>query len=98
MTRAFVAVVPPADVLDAIAVCKWGDLAGVRRSRREQWHVTLARCKSPTDLRAAVAAVGAGPVGPAWMVDEVVLFESRTRREGAEYVERATFRLHSGGP
>jgi RNA 2',3'-cyclic 3'-phosphodiesterase len=61
-------------------------------------HVTLARCKAPTDLRTAVAALGAEPVGPAWMVDEVVLFESRTRREGAEYVERATFLLVPGGP
>jgi RNA 2',3'-cyclic 3'-phosphodiesterase len=56
-------------------------------------HVTLARCKAPTDLREVVAGLGDGPVGPAWDARDVVLFESRTRREGAEYVERARFGL-----
>jgi 2'-5' RNA ligase len=176
VTRAFVAAVPPGDVLDAIGALEWGEVAGVRACRRDQWHVTLqflgnradidavsdrlkdlavrrgrvrlggggafpnerrgrvlwlglregaalfgqlaasvgalltplgyppeartyhphvtlARCKAPTDLRPAVAALGAEPVGPAWTVEEVVLFESRTRREGAEYLERGRFPL-----
>jgi RNA 2',3'-cyclic 3'-phosphodiesterase len=58
-------------------------------------HVTLARCKRPMDLRAAVAALGEDPVGPAWTVEDVVLFESTTRPTGAEYVARA--RIDLGG-
>ena len=60
-------------------------------------HVTLARCKRPMDLRPAVAALGEGPVGPAWTVGEVVLFESKTRPTGAEYVARARVQLGTGG-
>ena len=56
-------------------------------------HLTLARWKTPADLRKAVAALETGPVGPAWTVDEVVLFESFTRPAGAEHVERGRFRL-----
>jgi 2'-5' RNA ligase len=60
-------------------------------------HLTLARWKAPADLREAVAALETGPVGPAWTVDEVVLFESFTRSTGAEHVERARFRLGTAG-
>jgi 2'-5' RNA ligase len=60
-------------------------------------HLTLARWKAPADLREAVAALETGPVGPAWPVDEVVLFESFTRPAGAEHVERARFRLAPSG-
>jgi RNA 2',3'-cyclic 3'-phosphodiesterase len=56
-------------------------------------HLTLARWKSPTDLRETVAALEAGPLGPAWTVEEVVLFESHTRSAGAEHTERARFQL-----
>ncbi|MGH9013773.1 MAG: RNA 2',3'-cyclic phosphodiesterase [Acidimicrobiia bacterium] len=176
MTRAFVAVVPPAEVLDAIDALGRPPVPGARWSTRAQWHVTLqflgnradveavtvalgalsvgggpvclggagafpserrgrvlwvgareggpllvqlsaavgallrplghdpeareyhphvtlARCKTPTDLREVVAGLADGPVGPAWDVRDVVLFESRTRREGAEYLERARFGL-----
>jgi 2'-5' RNA ligase len=177
MARAFVAVVPPAPVLDAIAAA-FGEpeLEGARRTRREQWHltlqflgnrtdldevadalcdlsvrpgavqlggfgafpnerrarvlwlgvahgepfvaqlvaavgallgprgyppddrdhhphVTLARCKAPTDLRPTLAALAPGPVGPDWTVDDIVLFESLTRATGAIYKERARFPL-----
>jgi RNA 2',3'-cyclic 3'-phosphodiesterase len=53
-------------------------------------HVTLARGKAPTDLRGIIAALGAGPVGPAWDVDAVSVYESRRGSGGATYVERAT--------
>ncbi len=56
-------------------------------------HLTLARWKSPTDLRHAVAALPTGPVGPPWTVEHVVLFESRTHPAGAEHIERARFAL-----
>jgi 2'-5' RNA ligase len=56
-------------------------------------HVTLARLKRAGDLRPTVAALGPDPVGPPWVVGEVVLFQSRTRSSGAHYVERARFGL-----
>jgi 2'-5' RNA ligase len=177
MTRAFVAVVPPPPVLDAVASALGEpDVAGARFTRREQWHVTLqflgnrvelddvadalaalalragavrlggfgafpnerrgrvlwlgvaegapflaqlaaavgvllgprgyppedraqhphvtlARCKVPTDLRATVAALRPDPVGPEWLVGDVVLYESLTRSTGARYMERARFSL-----
>ena len=56
-------------------------------------HLTLARLKTPADLRPVVSELGSGPVGRPWTVDEVVLFQSRTHRTGAEYVARARFPL-----
>ena len=48
-------------------------------------HLTLARLRTPGDLRAAIAALGQRELGPAWHVEEVVLFRSETRPEGARY-------------
>lgn len=177
MTRAFVAVEAPDDVLDAVEVaCSSLELPGARRTTRDQWHVTLqflgnqadvdavttalgslavsagatrlgsagafpnarrgrvlwlglleggalleelaaavgalltplghepddrpyhphltlARCKVPSDLRTAVAALGSEPVGQAWTVSEIVVFESQLRRSGAEYIPRARIAL-----
>jgi 2'-5' RNA ligase len=56
-------------------------------------HLTLARLGRPADVRPAVDALGAGPVGDPWRVGEVVLYESTTRRDGAVYREHATFPL-----
>lgn len=56
-------------------------------------HLTLARLKTPVDLRPVVADLGPGPVGRAWPAAEVVLFQSRVRRSGAEYTPRARFPL-----
>ena len=56
-------------------------------------HLTLARLKTPADLRPVVSELGSGPVGRRWTVDEVVLFQSKTHRTGAEYVARARFPL-----
>jgi 2'-5' RNA ligase len=50
-------------------------------------HLTVARAASPTDLRDAVAALDAAGPGPAWSVDEVVLFESDTRSDGVVHTE-----------
>ena len=42
MTRAFVAVVPPPPVLDAIEAATAGlELPGLRRTTRAQWHLTM---------------------------------------------------------
>lgn len=182
MTRAFVAVVPPADVLDAVeeVLAGTGGLPeGAKPTRREQWHLTLqflgnradvdavggalaalavapgrlalggggafpsarrgrvlwiglrmgaewlaqvaaavgallaplghepearpyhghltlARWKTPADLRPVVDALGDGAVGPEWTASEVVLFESRLRRTGAEYEPRLRVPLSPG--
>jgi 2'-5' RNA ligase len=54
--RLFVAVIPPARVLDAIAGIERPADAGVRWSPREHWHVTL-RFLGTAPVAAAVAAV-----------------------------------------
>ena len=56
-------------------------------------HLTLARLKAASDLRPVVAGLGSGPVGRAWAAEEVVLFQSKTGRGGAEYTARARFPL-----
>ena len=56
-------------------------------------HLTLARLKAPADLRPVVAQLGSGPVGRPWAAEEVVLFQSKTGRGGAEYTPRARFPL-----
>jgi 2'-5' RNA ligase len=56
-------------------------------------HLTLARLKAPSDLRAVVAAVDGMTIGPTWPVDAVVLFQSHTRRTGAEYEQVARIPL-----
>ena len=61
--------------------------------RERHPHLTLARCKVPSDLRATVAALGSGPVGPEWRVEDVVLYESLTRSTGAKFMERGRFPL-----
>jgi 2'-5' RNA ligase len=56
-------------------------------------HLTLARLPSAKKLSEDVAALAAVPFGPAWTVDELTLFESETRREGAVYREVARLPL-----
>jgi len=51
-------------------------------------HVTLARAPRPRNRRSLVEALGDDAVGPAWTVDRVVLYESRTLPDGAVYEER----------
>lgn len=74
MPRLFVAVWPPDDVLDRLAVLARPELDGLRWTDQDQWHVTL-RFLGPIDdvepVRTALAgaASGQGPVravlGPA---------------------------------
>ncbi len=58
-------------------------------------HLTLARHRTPTDLRSVCAAIGSEPVGPAWTVDEIVLFESALRSDGARYTVGARVPLRA---
>ena len=56
-------------------------------------HLTLARAKSTKNLTDDVEALTAIPIGPPWIVEELTLFESETRREGAVYREIARLPL-----
>jgi 2'-5' RNA ligase len=70
-----------------------GLAAAVGEARPFRAHVTVARASTPRDLRAAVTALGSGPAGAPWTVDEIVLLESDTRPDGAVYRCVATFPL-----
>ena len=64
-------------------------------------HLTLARAPMARDLAELVTALGDGPVGPAWTVDEVVLVESTPstregRPAGAVHTHVRTFALRGG--
>jgi 2'-5' RNA ligase len=52
-------------------------------------HLTLARLGRLADLRAAEESRACARVGPSWVVDRVVLFESVTAPTGARYRARA---------
>jgi RNA 2',3'-cyclic 3'-phosphodiesterase len=56
-------------------------------------HLTLARFRDPTDVRGAIATFGDEPVGPAWNVDAIAVYESERFADGARYTERARIRL-----
>ena len=52
-------------------------------------HLTVARVPKPHDVGSLLSALGDGPVGVPWSVDDVVLVASDTRPTGAEYSEIA---------
>ncbi len=54
-------------------------------------HLTIARAQRARPLASLVDALGDGPVGPLWHVNEVLLMESDTRWDGAVYEEVARF-------
>ena len=56
-----------------------------REERPYHPHLTVARVKEPGPARPLLDAIGPEAVGPAWTVDEVVLYESRTASAGATY-------------
>jgi 2'-5' RNA ligase len=65
--RLFVAVVPPAAVLDAVAALDRPDELGVRYTTRDQWHVTL-RFLGTADVEEAARAFGRISAASAWAV------------------------------
>jgi 2'-5' RNA ligase len=72
MSRLFVAVWPPDDVVAALRALPRPDTPGVRWTTEDQWHVTLrflGRIDAEQDVRDALAAVDQPPaavrVGPA---------------------------------
>ena len=48
-------------------------------------HLTVARLRDPDDVTPVVAALGDGPVGEAWTVTEILLYQSRLSPSGSEY-------------
>ena len=58
-------------------------------------HLTVARSARARDLRGVVDELAVEP-SPAWTVDEMVLFDSDTRADGAVHTERARFALGIG--
>jgi 2'-5' RNA ligase len=80
-------------VLAGAVASRLAPLGLVPESRQFHPHVTLARAKQPADVRAAVRALDAAPDGPAWTVQDVVLFESRLGGSGSRYVERSRVTL-----
>jgi RNA 2',3'-cyclic 3'-phosphodiesterase len=56
-------------------------------------HVTVARCANPTDLRGPIAALDSMVGAGSWRVDELTVYESELRPEGARYLPRASVLL-----
>ena len=51
-------------------------------------HLTIARYRRPVNMRELVAAAGAEPFGEAWIVSEVIVYESLLGRGPAEHIVR----------
>jgi 2'-5' RNA ligase len=62
-------------------------------SRPFRPHLTLARFRDATNLRTVIDGVGDDPVGPAWDVDAITVYESQRLADGAHYIERAQIPL-----
>lgn len=78
-----------AAVVDAMA-----PVAGDPEALPFRPHLTLARLGRHADLRACVSATPRpAPVGPRWVVDRLVLFESTTGSTGSQYREHAEVAL-----
>jgi len=71
------------------ALTELGTSLSVPDDRPFRPHLTLARAKTPCDLRQAIDAIDACGESAPWTVDEIVLFES----DGSTHVEQARFRL-----
>ena len=59
-------------------------------------HLTVARLRTPSDVAPVLDAIGEGSIGPAWTVDEVVLYGSRLSSAGARYTPLARVPLTAG--
>jgi 2'-5' RNA ligase len=56
-------------------------------------HLTLARYRDATDLRAVIVDIGYEPIGPAWEVDRIIVYRSERLATGARYTEGRTIPL-----
>jgi 2'-5' RNA ligase len=91
-----------ADELGALAAAVTGATGAtgatgqIAHDRPYRPHLTLARSAAARDLRPVVGHLSGHAPAPPFRVDDAVLYDSETRRDGAVYVERARFPL--GGP
>jgi 2'-5' RNA ligase len=68
--------------------------AGYEPDRKEfHPHLTVARLKVPDNVAEVLAAIGPGPVGEEFTVEEVVLYQSRLSPQGATYTALERFPL-----
>lgn len=56
-------------------------------------HLTVARLREPGDVSPAIEALGDEPVGPAFTVEEVTLYQSHLSPKGARYEPLSTVAL-----
>lgn len=56
-------------------------------------HLTVARLKAPAPVPRTVVSLGPAPVGPAWVVDEVLLYRSDLSPSGSTYTVLGRFPL-----
>lgn len=71
-----------------------GELGFAREKRAWHAHVTLARVRTPADVRALVSVVPEQVYRHTW-VDSLVLFESQMKKGGSEYTEIVSWPLES---
>ncbi len=83
----------PLTVLHTAVMASANRFVRTRDETSYQPHLTLARLPSRKNLRQDVAALDGYSIGPAWLVDEVVLMESESRKDGAQYHQIARFPL-----
>jgi 2'-5' RNA ligase len=102
-TRARVVWIGPAEgredmvTLAAAVAARLGAVGHVAEGRSFRPHLTVARFRAPGDAGPVVAALGPGPVGPVFMVDEITLYESRLSSQGPAYSVLERFPLPGGG-
>jgi RNA 2',3'-cyclic 3'-phosphodiesterase len=85
-----------ADVLARLAgavEARTARLGHARETRPFRPHITLARFAAASDVHGLISEIGDDPIGPAWDIDAVSVFESRRDAGGASYIERATIPL-----
>ena len=71
-----------------VATAVTGALAPVgyeAEARPFRSHLTVARLRHPGDVGPALAALGDAPVGEAWTVEEILLYQSRLSPSGSQY-------------
>ncbi len=83
----------PLRLLHSAAMASAARFVRTRDETLYQPHLTLARLQSRKNLSEDVDALDGYPIGPPWLVDEVVLLESEPRRDGAVYRQIARFPL-----
>jgi 2'-5' RNA ligase len=69
-----------------------------REERPYHPHLTIDRLKVPGPVGRVIERLGSGPVGPAWTVGEVVIYQSRTSPSGALYTALARCPLGAPSP